>query len=296
MKNKITYFLLLVLIFGCTEHSDTPYLKSIKQFHAKRIERLKQPDSWLTLVGLYWLKEGQNSFGTDESNDIVFPKGTAPKYIGVFTRNDSVVSVKINKGIKVFHNDTLVTSLVLRNDMLGNPTVLKYGSLTWYIIKRADKLGVRLKDSESKLLKEFTDIKMFLIDPKWKIEAEFIEYDNPKTVEIPTAIGTVEKGTAYGKLKFQIEGKDLTLEPLGKKDELFLVFADLTNGEETYGAGRFLAVDKPDTLGRIFIDFNKAYNPPCVFTRYATCPLPTKENMLKIKVTAGEKNFHSAYH
>ena len=296
MKNKVVYLLLFGLLFGCAEQQETPYIKSIKEYHAKRIERLKQPDSWLTLVGLFWLKEGENTFGTDKSNDIVFPEGTAPKFIGVFTRNDSIVNVKINNDVKVFHNDSLVTSLILQNDMSGNPTILKHGSLIWYVIKRADKLGIRLKNSESKLLKEFRNIEMFPIDPKWRVEAEFLEYDKPKIVEIPTAIGTVEKGTAFGKLKFKIDGKDFTLEPLGEKNELFLVFADLTNGEETYGAGRFLAVDKPDSTGKIFIDFNKAYNPPCVFTKYATCPLPTKENMLKIKVTAGEKNFHSAYH
>ncbi len=296
MRKYFLSIILSVITFSCAEQPDTPYIKSIKEYHAERIERLKQPDGWLTLVGLYWLEEGKNSFGTDKSNDIVFPEGTAPKFIGVFTRNDTIVSVKINKGVKVFHNDSLVTSLVLQNDLTGNPTILKHGSLIWYVVKRADRLGIRLKDSESALLKEFDDIEMFPIDPKWKVEAEFIEYDEPKIVEISTAIGTVEKGTAYGKLKFKIDGKDFTLEPLGERDGLFLVFADLTNGEETYGAGRFLAVDKPDSTGKIFIDFNKAFNPPCVFTRYATCPLPTKENILKIKVTAGEKNFHSAYH
>ena len=295
MKKIIILLFLNIFLFGCTQEPDTPHIKSVKEFHSKRIERLKQPNSWLSLVGLYWLKEGKNNFGSDKSNDIVFPEGIAPKFVGTFSLEDTIVTININKGINVFHNDSLVTSLVLQNDMTEKPTVLKHGSLNWYLIKRGDRFGIRLKDSESKLLKEFDDIDMFSIDQNWRIEAEFEEYDQPKEVDIPTAIETIEKGTAHGKLIFNIDGTQFSLEPLGKVDGLFLVFGDKTNGEETYGAGRFLIVDKPDSTGKIFIDFNKAFNPPCVFTKYATCPLPTKENYLNTKITAGEKNFHSDY-
>ncbi len=293
MKKTIILFLLILLIFGCNKRPDTPYTKSVKKFHSKRIERLKRPNSWLTLVGLYWLKDGRNSFGTDKSNDIVFPEGTAQDFMGIFSLKDTVVTINIKEGIEVYENDSTVTSLILQNDMREKPTILKHGSLSWYVIKRDNRFGIRLKNSESKLLREFDDIDMFSIDTKWRIEAEFIEYNQPKEVEIPTAIGTIEKGTAYGNLKFKIDGTQFTLEPLGKVGSLFLVFGDMTNGEETYGAGRFLIVDKADSTGKIFIDFNKAYNPPCVFTKYATCPLPTKENYLDTKITAGEKNFHS---
>jgi len=295
LKKIIVFLFLVLLLFGCGKKTDSPYIKSVKEFHTKRIERLKQPNSWLTLVGLYWLKEGKNSFGSDKSNDIVFPQSTSTKFIGNFTLSDTVVTVSIKEGVEIFHNDSIVTALILQSDLSGKSTILKHGSLSWYLIKRGDRFGIRLKDSESKLLKEFDDIDMFSIDQNWRIEAEFEEYDQPKEVDIPTAIGTIEKGTAHGKLKFNIDGTQLTLEPLGKADGLFLVFGDKTNGEETYGAGRFLIVDKPDSTGKIFIDFNKAYNPPCVFTKYATCPLPAKENYLNTKITAGEKNFHSDY-
>ena len=139
-------------------------------------------------------------------------------------------------------------------------------------------------------------IEMFDIDPKWNVNADFIKYEVPRKVEIPNITGTIDSGLAYGKLVFSIDGGEHSLEPLGNENRLFLVFADMTNGEETYGAGRFLSVGSPDSTGKVKIDFNKAYNPPCVFTKYATCPLPNKNNVLKIKVTAGEKNFHSAYH
>lgn len=296
MRKIIILLFLILLLFGCAKNPDTPYIKSIKEFHSKRIERLKQPNSWLTLVGLYWLKEGKNSFGTDKLNDFVFPEGTASEFIGTFFLKDTVVTINIKEGIEVYDNDSLVTSLMLHDDMRGKPTILKHGSLSWYVIRRGDRFGIRLKNSESKLLKKFDDIDIFSIDAQWRIEAEFIEYNQAKEVEIPTAIGTKEKGTAYGNLKFKIDGTQFTLEPLGKVGSLFLVFGDKTNGEETYGAGRFLIVDKPDSTGKIFVDFNKAYNPPCVFTKYATCSLPTKENYLNINITAGEKNFHSDYH
>jgi uncharacterized protein (DUF1684 family) len=173
---------------------------------------------------------------------------------------------------------------------------MKSGSLSWYLIKRENKYGIRLKDSEAPLLKEFIDVEMFDIDSAYRIPAQFIEYKIPKEIVIPTAIGTFVKSKAFGKLKFTIKGKEFTLEPSIEDNEYFVVFGDLSNGEETYGAGRFLSIEKPDSSEKLYIDFNKAYNPPCAFTKYATCPLPRKENFLKIKILAGEKNYHSKYH
>ena len=175
---KIIILLFLILFFvGCNKRLDTPYTKSVKNFHSKRIERLKRPNSWLTLVGLYWLKDGRNSFGTDKSNDIVFPEGTAQDFMGIFSLKDTVVTINIKEGIEVYENDSHVTSLILQNDMREKPTILKHGSLSWYVIKRDNRFGIRLKNSESKLLREFDDIDMFSIDTKWRIEAEFIEYN-----------------------------------------------------------------------------------------------------------------------
>ena len=286
----------MFLIASCTQKIETSYVKSVKEFHKKRIERLKIPNGWLSLVGLYWLKEGVNSFGTDKSNDIVFPENSSPGNIGKFILTDSIVTVEIREGINVLIKDSLVTSQTLLNDMTGNPTILELNSLSWYVIKRGERYGIRLKDSESRLLKEFEDIELFDIDPEWKVDAEFVKYEKPKKVEVPNIMGTTDTGLAYGKLIFTKDGIKHTLEPLGDENNLFLVFADMTNGEETYGAGRFLSLDSPDSTGKVAIDFNRAYNPPCVFTKYATCPLPNKNNILKIKVTAGEKNFHSAFH
>ncbi len=296
MKKLIFIIIFSLSITGCNNKNDSEYSKSIKDFHSQRIKRLKLPNSWLSLAGLFWLKQGENSFGSDESNDIVFPNKLASDFLGAFVLKDSVVLAKIADGVKVYLNEIPVSYQIMHNDLSINPTILKHGSLSWYAIQRGDRFGIRLKDSEASLLKEFEDIDMFEIDSTWRIPTQFIEYANPKEVLTPTAIGTFEKTMVLGKLEFIINGKHFSLEPSVSENGYFLVFGDRSNGDETYGAGRFLFIEKPDSSEQLYIDFNKAYNPPCVFTKYATCPLPRKENSLKIKVLAGEKNFHSEYH
>lgn len=296
MKRFIVTIIFLFSIVGCEKEPDSQYVKSVKAFHSQRIERLKQPNGWLSLVGLFWLKEGENSFGSDESNDIVFPNKLAAANLGVFDLKDSAILAKITDGAKVFLKNIRVSYQIMHSDLTDNPTILTHGSLSWYAIQRGDRFGIRLKDSKAPLLMEFDDIEMFEIDTTWRIPAEFIEYESPKEVLTPTAIGTFEKSEVIGKFEFRINNKTFSLEPSVSENGYFLVFGDESNGEETYGAGRFLYIEKPDSSEQLFIDFNKSYNPPCVFTKYATCPLPRKENNLKIKILAGEKNFHSEYH
>jgi len=296
MKRLILITIFLFSIIGCEKQPDSEYIKSVKAFHSQRIERLKQPDGWLSLTGLFWLKEGENSFGSDESNDIVFPNKSASAKLGVFVLEDSAVLAKITDGAKVFLNNIRVSYQIMHSDLTDNPTILTHGSLSWYAIQRGDRFGIRLKDKNSPLFKEFVDIDMFEIDSLWRIPAKFVAYDAPREVLTPTAIGTVEKEEALGKFEFRINNKQFSLEPSVSENGYFLVFGDETNGEETYGAGRFLYIPKPDSSEQLYIDFNKAYNPPCVFTKYATCPLPRKENNLKIKILAGEMNFHSENH
>ena len=285
----------LALLFSCAPEKKSEHELEIEKFHKKRIERLKEKNNWLSLAGLFWLKDGVNTFGTDYANDIVFPENKAPKKIGRFILKDSVVTAFINEGATIFSDSISIKEKVMKSDITGTPTILNFGSLSWYLIKRGEKYGIRLKDSESKLLKEFEDIEMFPVDATFKVNADFQPYESPREIEIPTAIGTIEKSFSPGKLLFEINGTPLQLEPISSGDGLFLVFADETNGDETYGAGRFLYVDKPDSTGAVIIDFNKSYNPPCVFTKFATCPLPTKENFLQFRITAGEKNFSQGH-
>lgn len=280
-------------IISCKEsfvqNADPLYLSEIEQWHAKRIENLKKETGWLNLVGLYWLKEGENKFGSAKGNDIVFPV-KAPDYIGTFTLKDSIVTIKVLPGVIVLFNDVEVNEMSMLNDLSGNPTILRLNSLKWFIIKRGDRYGVRLRDLDAPLLKEFKGIERFPVNKDWRINAKFVPNYPPKKILVPNILGESEEEMISGKLIFKMEDKEFSLDPIDSGERFFIIFADETNGESTYGAGRFLYIDKQDSTGKVIIDFNKAYNPPCVFTKYATCPLPPEQNRLGIKITAGEKS------
>ncbi len=294
-------FLIFNVISGCgrsdNEQFGSPkYVSSIEKWHKQRIENLKKDNGWLNLVGLYWLKEGINKIGSADDNDIVFPKAKAPGYIGTVMVKDSIVTFQANPNAGVTYNGKPVGNIELQSDMTDNPTVLAEGSLRWFLIKREDKLGIRLRDLNVPLVKNLTDIKTFPVNEKWKITAKFVPYKPYKIITIPSIIGTVEHDTVRGSLVFNLKGIEYRLDPIAEGNEFFIIFADQTSGEETYGAGRFLYTDKPDSSGNVVLDFNKAYNPPCAFTPFATCPLPPKQNYLQLKITAGEKNYGKGNH
>ncbi|GAB4287624.1 MAG: DUF1684 domain-containing protein [Ignavibacteriaceae bacterium] len=296
----IPFIPLLTAVSGCKselsyeEKADPGYKEEIMEWVNKRESNLVKENGWLNLTGLFWLEEGENTFGGGKSNDIVFPGENLPERIGVFTLNDSLITVKIEPGVNVTLNDSAnspVTETTLKDDLSGNPTVLALGSLRWFVIKRGDKYGIRLRDLNAKTVREFKGIERFPVDSNWRKEATFIKYDPPKKIKIPSIIGIVEEELSPGAVEFEHNNKKFRIDAIDAGSRLFLIFADETSGEETYGAGRFLYVDKPDSSEKIILDFNKAYNPPCVFTKYATCPLPPEQNYLKLRITAGEKTY-----
>jgi uncharacterized protein (DUF1684 family) len=280
---------LLVTITSCTQkpNADPEYIKEIEDWDKRRVERLREENGWLNLAGLFWLKEGENKFGSAKDNDIIFPSG--PDNIGILILKDSAVTVKINQGINVINNGNAVTEMILLDDLSGNPVILQTGSLRWNVIKRTKGIGIRLRDLNAELVKNFSGIERFPVNEEWKIEASFDVYDPPKKILIPDIVGTVDEELCPGAVVFVKNGKEYRIDAIDSGQRLFLIFADETSGVETYGAGRFMYVDKPDSAGKIILDFNKAYNPPCVFTKFATCPLPPKENYLKLRIEAGEK-------
>jgi uncharacterized protein (DUF1684 family) len=296
---NILFVLLAITLFQCgseLKEKGTPkYISEVKEWHTKRVENLKKENGWLNLVGLYWLKQGENKFGSDKSNDLIFPGKKTLRFIGSLILNDSVVTIKVNSMIEVKTNGVKVSTMELKDDTHGG-TILELGTLRWFIIKRGDKYGVRLRDLESPLLKSFSGIETFPINSDWKFEAKVEEYNPPKQVEIPNVLGMVDTSFITAALTFEKDGIVYKLDPIDAGKQYFIIFADETSGNETYGAGRFLYIDKADSNGKIFIDFNKAYNPPCAFTKYATCPLPPKQNHLKLKITSGEKVFHGNGH
>lgn len=296
---RIIYFSIAVFLlnffYGCKQEKPDSYTEEILDWHKKRIENLTKKDGWLSLVGLYWLKEGENKFGSDKSNDIVFP-ANAPAFIGTFILEDGGVTAKMNPGIGIYVDTMLVEKIKMKDDQTENPTILRLGTLSWYVIKRTIGLGIRVKDSENHLIKDFKGIETYPVDIKWRLAAQFIPYDPPRIITVPDILGTVEDTPSPGALSFFINDKQFTLDVIDAGRQFYIIFGDITNGKETYGAGRFLYVDKPDSSNITTIDFNKAYNPPCAFTKFATCPLPPKQNLLRAEIKAGEKKYEGAGH
>lgn len=302
MNTRNLFFSLFLLSFflsffaGCSnepkQNADAEYLEFIKKWDSTRVESLKSKTGWLNLAGLLWLKEGENKFGSGTSNDIIFPADKADEFIGSFYLADSIVTVKINEGVKVYSNGELINEIIMSPDISGNQTELNHKNLNWFVIVRDEKVGIRLRDYESETVKNFTGIDRFPVDTTWRINAKFVSYDSPRKIVIPNVLGQASEAEVKGEIVFTKDGNEYRLVPTNSGDNYFIIFADETSGVETYGAGRFLYTDNlEDGNGNIIIDFNKAYNPPCAFSKYATCPLPPKENHLKLAVTAGEKNW-----
>ncbi len=290
MKKSIIYLAsLLMTIVGFAFRSDTSYQEEIKNWHQKRIEDLKKEEGWLNLAGLIWLQEGVNTIGGDAKNTITFPSDHSDAVLGKVILKEGKVSFEAEKNASVYQGEELVSRAELF-PYTGKPTVLKHKSLRWFIIQRGDKYAIRLRDLESPYLKNFHGIETFPISEDWKIKAQFVPTVGKK-LKITDITGRTYEQESPGKLIFKVNGKEYSLEAVGTKERLHFVFGDLTNKHESYGGGRFLDVPGPDAEGITYIDFNKSYNPPCAFTPFATCPLPTQENKLAVAITAGEKRY-----
>lgn len=268
------------------------YQKEIDAWHNKRIQDLKAPNGWINLAGLFWLQPGKNYFGSAQKNEIVFVNPKMPAVAGYFEwANDAVVWVT-EPGITVSINDSAINrALIFQNNKPGVTSLLALGSFRWNIIKRDDKIGVRFRDLESPALEKFNGIERFPVDSNWRIPARFETAEN-RTIAITNVLGQVNALETPGKLFFTIKGVTYSLDALEETPgELFIIFGDATSGKQTYPAGRFMYIPKPAPGETTYIDFNKAYNPPCALSVFATCPLPPKQNFLPVAITAGEKNF-----
>lgn len=293
--------MLLALLAGCSpKKTFTPeerqaYEDSLNAWHTRRLEDVKAPNGWLNLVGLYWLEPGPNTFGSGEKNNIVFPKDKIAEQAGYFIVQDNQVILRVNSNIPItIHGKPVTTEQVVFHPD-SSVIVVESGSLRWNIIRRDTKLAIRLRDLDSEATKSFADIERYPVDPAFRVEATFEKADSSRTIDITNIVGQTTAQRSPGTLVFDLLGKEYRLDVLeGNKDEFFVIFADVTSGHETYGGGRFVYVKKPVTGEATYIDFNKAYNPPCVFTPYATCPLPPSQNVLAVEVKAGEKNYSAA--
>jgi len=284
--------LILALVLLAAKSPKDAYKAEIEQWRQDRETRLKSDTGWLTVTALYWLKEGPNRFGSSSDNDLKLPPG-APAAAGVFDLSGGKVTVKIQSGATVTSAGEAITEMVMKPDSAGEPTIVALGDLSMYVIERGGKFAIRMKDKNSRMRKDFTGLKWYPVKPEYRITASFQEYDPAKPISIPNILGQTEKLPSPGYVTFKLHGKKVRLEPVLEDPdakELFLIFKDKTSGVETYPAGRFLYVDFP-VEGKIVLDFNKAYNPPCAFTPYATCPLPPAQNRMDLPIEAGELNY-----
>ncbi|HST28869.1 MAG TPA: DUF1684 domain-containing protein [Rudaea sp.] len=280
---------------GVATSGDAAYGKQIQDWRNERVEHLRAPHGWLSLVGLDWLKDGKNTLGSAKGNDIVLVK--APAHLGTITLDHGKATIALDAKSGATIDGKSIATAELLDDSHDKPTTIAYGTVSFYLVQRGDKVGLRVKDSEAPTRTHFLGIDYFPVDASWRIEAKWEAYNPPHEVEEPNILGQVDKVVVPGAAVFEREGKTYRLEPVIETPgdtNLFLVFGDKTNGHETYGAARFVYTEPPRD-GKVVIDFNKSYNPPCAFTPYATCPLPTAQNRMKLRVTAGEKKYRGTH-
>ena len=272
---------------------DPAYQQSVDKWKSELVEGRK--NSWLPLAGLFWLKPGENTFGTDPKNAIVFPKG--PAKAGSFELNGTDVTLKLSEGAQATVQGKPVSKTKLEPDTSKDRTVVEMGSLRFHLIVRGKRIGIRLKDLDSQAIRDYKGPVFFPLNPKFRVTAKWIPSDGKKTVDVPNVLGDVEPVTSAGTAVFEINGQNFVLTDLGgdPAQGLSFVFNDLTTKTETYPGGRFLDTDAVSN-GTVVLDFNEAYSPPCSVTPYATCPLAPKENRLTVAITAGEKFDHHLHH
>ena len=268
------------------------YRQAVEKWRTEYQTELTSETGWLTVSGLFWLHDGQNRFGSEPSNDIQLP-APAPANAGFFEFHQGKTVVHVYPGVQVTMNGKPVQTAELRPDVAEDRLML--GDLMFYVHASGNRLAIRLKDKNSKIRKEFTTLDWYPVDESYRVTAHFVPYDPPKELDSQNVLGDPIKMHIVGYLTFTLHGENLRLdvEP-GDKDGFFVVFRDQTSSKETHPAARFIDTPAPKNgpNGKtVDLDFNKAYNPPCAYNPYTTCPLPLKENRLSIAIPAGEKRY-----
>ncbi len=282
---------LLFITFIFTVNAQTVYKNEIKNWRSEHEKELKGENSWFSLAGLFWLKDGINTIGNGETFDIQLTENFKSGKFGEIHFRNGVLNLKVEKGIEAIIDGKQISEMTLVSDENQKQTIVQIGSQTFYIIKREDRYGVRLKDRNSKARLDFKGLNWFPIDPKLRVTATFEAFSEPKEILIPNTIGSGYRMKSEGILKFKLFGKSYSLQPGEENGKFFIVFRDLTSKKSTYSVGRFLYAEKSKD-GKVILDFNKAENPPCAYTTFATCPIPPQQNRLLVAIRGGEKRYH----
>jgi uncharacterized protein (DUF1684 family) len=267
---------------------DPAYAKQVLEWRNKAEAGLRRDNGWLTLAGRYPLKQGENTFGTAKTNDIVFPAGLGPNGMGSVWVEKDRVRVKLVEGFRMKAWDGEFSE---REMQVGEkPEWVSAGRAAFQIIERNGRYILRLADNQSEVRKSFGGRVWYDVDDNYRVNAKFVLYDPPRKVPIVNILDEVSDEPSPGYVEFEIFGRPYKLDVVGDDDGLFMIFKDKTAGDTTYGSGRFLYVEEKPKPGQVFkLDLNRAYNPPCAFSEFTTCPLPPKQNILPTRVEAGEK-------
>lgn len=291
MRHSIAALVLCLLLgnAAAAPKPDDAYARSIHEWRQQRLRNLQKPDGWLTLVGLHWLRPGTQSLGSAPDNDIMLAVG--PPHLGSITLHGKEVHLHLTDAAAARIDGAQREQATLRSDQQPNPSTVAFTRGSLSLIERSGRYGLRVKDPQAATLTHFSGLEYFPIDPAFRLRARFEAHPPGKTLEVASVIQTIEAMPNPGALVFEKDGHSFRLETIDEGDgQLFIIFADRSNGKTTYGPGRFLYVDAPRD-GHTWIDFNRAYNPPCAFNAYSTCPLPPPQNRLDLEVHAGEKRY-----
>ena len=291
MGAAIVFLTFMLVIVSASNEEDPGYVDSVKSWQAEREENLQKDRSWLTVAGLYWLREGENWVGTATSNDFVLPEGSAPATVGVFKFYDRKATFHAEDGVTITRDGKPIQPKQIVELEMGEKHAIAINDLKMWLHYSGERLAIRLRDLNASYRKEFAGLDWFPVDPKFRVEAKFTPHTEEKKVEMLNILGDIEVFEAAGYVDFELQAQKVHMEPMKSREgALWLIFRDGTSGKGSYQAARFLRTEPPEN-GKVVIDFNRAYNPPCAYNPHTTCPMPTKENRLEIRIEAGEKNY-----
>jgi uncharacterized protein (DUF1684 family) len=291
---KIHFLLLAAALaapgLAADREPDPALKKAVEDWRARSEQSLRRDNGWLTLAGRYVMKPGENLFGTGPRNDIVFPPGLGPVHMGVIDVSPGKVVVTMVEGLTLRKDgqDYNVRELGTRTD--DRDWVSVGPRANFHVIEHNGRYVLRLADNQSEVRKKFGGRVWYEVNDRYRVKAKYFPYDPPRKIAIVNVLDEVSDEPAPGYVEFEIDGRKYQLDVVGDDEGLFFVFKDPTAGETTYGPSRFLYVPEKPKPGETFLlDFNRAYNPPCAFSEFTTCPLPPKQNILKVRIEAGEK-------
>jgi uncharacterized protein (DUF1684 family) len=287
MKIKVALLIPMTILTTLAATGDE-YVAQTRQWRDQREAALKADDGWLTVTGLFWLKEGVNRLGSDPKNDVLLPDQSAPPNVGAITLNGASASFEAVPGTDVTLNGKPVTVATAIHP--NSQEALAINHLKFLLLKRGARYALRLKDNDAAQRRNFAGLSWYPVKEDWRIEAKFVPYPQPNKLVLDNIIGDIEEVESPGYIVFERDGKEYKLLASASGKGLFIVFRDQTSGKETYGSSRFLYTAKPEN-GKVVLDFNQAVNPPCAFTAYATCPIAPPQNRLSIAIPAGELKY-----